>query len=63
MQMVPLNIMYIMNLVNLRCGGIDRRPTVQLNSNLALTHVSLAETRLVYMFAHELIASAQTCLG
>ena len=56
--MVPLNIMYIMNLVNLRCGGIDRRPTVQLNSNLALTHVSLAETRLIYMFAHELIVSA-----
>ena len=61
--MVPLNIMYIMNLVNLRCGGIDRRPTVQLNSNFALTHVSFAETRLIYMFAHELIVSARTYLG
>ena len=37
--------------------------TVQLNSNLTFTHVSLAETRLIFKFAHELVASAQICLG
>ena len=36
--------------------------TVQLNSNLTLARVSLAETWLIFKFAHELAASARTCL-
>ena len=37
--------------------------TVQLNSNLTLTHVSLAETRLILKFTRKLVASARMCLG
>ena len=37
--------------------------TVQINSNLTLAHVSLAETRLIFKLACDLVASAQTCLG
>ena len=36
--------------------------TVQLNSNLTLACVSLAETQLIFKFIQELVASAQTCL-
>ena len=37
--------------------------TVQLNSNLTLACVSLAETWLNFKFTRDLVASAQTCLG
>ena len=37
--------------------------TVQINSNLTLARVSLAETRLIFKFAHNLVVSAGTCLG
>ena len=36
--------------------------TVQINSNLTLPRVSLAETRLIFKFAHDLVASARMCL-
>ena len=39
------------------------RVTVQINSNLTLARMSLAEIRLIYKFARDLIASARTCLG
>ena len=37
--------------------------TVQINSNLTLARVSLAETRLIFNFARDLVASARMCLG
>ena len=37
--------------------------TVQINSNLTLARVSLAGTRLIFKFAHDLVVSARTCLG
>ena len=43
--------------------GLVDDDTVQLNSNLILTHVSLAETRIIFKFAHDLVVSARACLG
>ena len=37
--------------------------TVQINLNLTLARVSLAETRLIFKFARDLVVSARTCVG
>ena len=37
--------------------------TVQINSNLTLARMSLAETQLIFKFTHDLVASAQMWLG
>ena len=44
-------------------AGMLSATTVQINSNLTLVRMSLAETQLIFKFVRDLVASAQTCLG